>query len=119
MRDPQLILIASGSEVSLALKAATELSAECNVRVVSMPSWELFEKQPDSYKQQVLPALCTARVAIEATTPMGWEKYIGSKGRTVCINHYGASAPYQVLEEKFGFTVANVLAASRQTKIGK
>jgi transketolase len=117
--DPKLILIASGSEVSLALKAATELAAERNVRVVSMPSWELFEKQPDSYKQQVLPASCTARVAIEATTPMGWEKYIGPKGRTVCINHYGASAPYQVLEEKFGFTVANVVAVSREAESGK
>jgi transketolase len=117
--DPKLILIASGSEVSLALKAAAELAAGRNVRVVSMPSWELFEKQPDSYKQQVLPSSCTARVAIEATTSMGWEKYVGAKGCTVCINHYGASAPYQVLEEKFGFTVANVVAASRQAEIGK
>jgi len=111
--DPALILIASGSEVSLALKAAQELAAQHNVRVVSMPSWSLFEQQPESYRQQVLPAACAARVAIEAGASMGWDKYVGPKGRTVCIDHYGASAPYQVLEEKFGFTVANVVSVAR------
>jgi len=112
--DPSLILIGSGSEVSLALKAGKELAAQHNVRVVSMPSWELFEKQPDAYKQSVLPPACKMRLAIEAGTSMGWTKYVGAAGRTLCVDHYGASAPYQVLEEKFGFTVQNVISIVRE-----
>ena len=107
--SPDVMLIASGSEVGLALKAAKELAAECNVRVVSMPSWNLFEDQSDEYRAETIPAECPVILGIEAGSPMGWERYIGSKGRMICMDHFGASAPYKVLEEKFGFTVENVL----------
>ncbi len=113
---PDCILIGTGSELSLALDAGKQLAREdgVNVRVVSMPSWELFEKQPEAYRASVLPASCTRRVAVEAGIAQGWDRYVGSKGRTVTINHYGASAPAKVLAEKFGFTVANVLAVARE-----
>jgi transketolase len=102
---PDLILIASGSEVEIAL-AARELLAEkgAQARVVSMPSWELFEKQPQAYKDAVLPPQITARLAIEAGVRMGWERYVGAQGDVVSIERFGASAPYKVLWEKFGFT---------------
>ena len=112
--EPRVVLMASGSEVSLALDAARELAAECCVRVVSMPSWELFEKQSDSYKAETIPATAAVKVAVEAGVPMGWEKYIGPTGRTVCMQRFGASAPYKVLEEQFGFTVANVVKTVRE-----
>lgn len=111
--QPDLILIASGSEVDLALRAGAKLAADRKVRVVSMPSWELFEKQPQAYHDSVLPPSCTARLAIEAGVSLGWLKYVGPKGRTLALEHFGASAPYKVLEEKFGFTVDNVLAIVR------
>ena len=110
---PDVILIASGSEVELALKAAQTLRAECNVRVVSMPSWELFDRQPAGYRETVLPPTCTRRVAIEAGISLGWERYVGPAGRMVCMDRYGASAPYKVLAEKFGFSVDNVIAVAR------
>ncbi|MEI6217398.1 MAG: transketolase, partial [bacterium] len=81
--------------------------------VVSMPSWELFEKQPQTYKDTVLPPECTSRLAVEAGSSMGWERYVGSRGRTVTLNHFGASAPSAILAEKFGFTVDNVVAVAR------
>ncbi len=109
---PELILMASGSEVSIALEAGQTLAAQCRVRVVSFPSWELFEAQPAEYREAVLPAACSRRVAVEAGVSMGWERYIGAAGRTVCIDHYGASAPYQVLNEKFGFTTENIIAVA-------
>lgn len=112
--DPDLILIASGSEVSLALDAAAVLAKDKkNVRVVSMPSWDLFEKQPESVRNSVLPPACARRVAIEAGSTFGWEKYVGPKGKTVGINRFGASAPAKVLAEKFGFTVDNVVKVAR------
>jgi len=111
---PGLILIGSGSEVSLAVEAAAILSKETNVRVVSMPSWELFEKQPLAYRNEVLPPACRARVAIEAGSSMGWQKYTGDRGRTVGLDHFGASAPYKVLAEKFGFTVQNVVSVAKE-----
>ena len=110
---PKLILLASGSEVSLALAAAKELAAETVVRVVSMPSWDLFEKQGQAYKDQVLPPECKARLAIEAGSSMGWEKYVRCRGRVLAVNHFGASAPYKTIAEKFGFTPANVVALAR------
>jgi transketolase len=113
--DPKLILLASGSEVELALQAAKQLAAETNVRVVSMPSWELFEKQDAAYRSQVLPPSCTVRVSVEASVSFGWHRYVGPKGRTIGLDHFGASAPYKVLAEKFGFTVANVVAVARDT----
>jgi transketolase len=113
---PDVMLIASGSEVGLALKSAKELAAECNVRVVSMPSWNLFEAQDAAYRAETIPADCPVILGIEAGSPMGWERYIGSKGRMICMDHFGASAPYKVLEEKFGFTVENVLGTIREMR---
>ena len=107
---PDVILLASGSEVSLALEAAQALASRSNVRVVSMPSWALFEKQTDAYKREVLPPDCTTRLAIEAGVALGWDRYVGDSGRTLCMTRFGASAPYQVLSEKFGYTVDNVVS---------
>jgi transketolase len=111
---PKLILIASGSEVSLALDAARELAKDGIVRVVSMPSWDLFEKQDAAYKKQVLPPECKARLAIEAGCALGWEKYVGDHGRVLGVDRYGASAPYKVIAEKFGFTTAHVVKMARE-----
>jgi transketolase len=107
---PQAILIASGSEVSLAVEAHQKLAAAgIDARVVSMPSWFLFEQQPQSYRDEVLPPEVAARLAIEAASPFGWERYVGSKGAVLGMNRFGASAPYKVLAEKFGFMAANVV----------
>lgn len=109
-KRPDLVLIASGSEVPLALDAYERLTGEgVAARVVSMPSWDLFEKQSQSYKDEVLPPLTTARLAIEAAYPLGWERYVGPKGGVIGMTHFGASAPYKVLAEKFGFTTDNVV----------
>jgi transketolase len=107
---PELILIATGSEVSLALEAQKELEAKGTAtRVVSMPSWELFEKQPQAYKDDVLLPSVTARLAIEMGRSMGWYKYVGSKGDVMGIETFGASAPAGKLLEEYGFTVENVV----------
>jgi transketolase len=100
-----LILIATGSEISVAL-GARDLLAEKGiaVRVVSMPSWELFEAQSDEYKASVLPPQVTARLAIEAGVSMGWHKHVGPEGDIMCLDHFGASAPYKVLMQEWGFT---------------
>jgi transketolase len=104
-------MIATGSEVEITLGAARKLGDEgTNVRVVSMPSWELFEKQSAEYKESVLPDACEKRMAIEAGTSFGWERYVGRKGGLVTKDDFGASAPFKVLQEKFGFTVENVYA---------
>ncbi len=110
-KKPQAVLIATGSEVSLALSAQAKL-AERGVaaRVVSMPSWELFEAQPPAYKEEVLPNALRARVVIEAGSSMGWHKYAGPQGDMVTIDRFGASAPAEVLFEKFGFNVDNVVS---------
>jgi transketolase len=110
--NPQLILIASGSEVSLIYDAAQKLSAEgTSVRVVSFPSWELFEEQDEAYRESVLPKSITARLAVEAGATLGWERYAKS---VIGLDHYGASAPYKVIFEKFGFTVENVMAKAKE-----
>jgi len=107
---PQFIIIATGSEVQLALDAARELAKEgTRIRVVSMPSWELFERQPDKYRRKVLPPSCKMRLVIEAGCSMGWEKYAGPKGRIFSLDHFGASAPYKVLEKEYGFTTENIV----------
>jgi len=107
---PEIILIASGSEVSVALEAGEVLALKGRaVRVVSMPAWDLFDKQSDEVKESVLPAACEKRLVIEAGVSRGWEKYLGSKGKAICLDHFGASAPYKVLAEKFGFTVENAV----------
>ncbi len=105
-----VILIATGSEVSVAVEAQDKLTAEgVGARVVSMPSWELFDKQPQEYRVEVLPPGVTARLAIEAGVTLGWSKYVGGKGDVVGLDRYGASAPVQVVMEKLGFTAANVV----------
>ena len=104
--------MASGSEVSLILEAAQKLHEEGRgVRVVSFPSWELFEMQDDAYRESVLPKRIQARLAVEAGASLGWERYAKS---VIGIDHYGASAPYKVIFEKFGFTVENVVARAKE-----
>ncbi|NOY97757.1 MAG: transketolase [Chloroflexi bacterium] len=112
--NPALILMASGSEVHLVLAAGERLAAEgVAVRVVSFPSWELFEKQEPAYRESVLPPQVGARLAVEAGIAQGWEKYVGTDGGVLSIEHYGASAPAKTLFEKYGFTVENVVAMAR------
>lgn len=113
--NPQLILMASGSEVYLAIHAAEKLQAEgINVRVVSFPSWELFEKQDSKYKSQVLPEFVKARVAIEAGVAMGWKRYVGDLGEVISIEKFGASAPYTTIFENYGFTPENIVKTARK-----
>jgi transketolase len=111
---PSLILMASGSEVGLIVAAAERLGAEgVAVRCVSMPSWELFEAQPQSYRDEVLPPQVTVRLAIELGVRQGWDRYVGNRGDMLGIDRFGASAPTQVLLERYGFTVDNVVARAR------
>lgn len=111
---PELILVATGSEVGLAMEAYEVLIKEGQkVRVVSIPSWEIFEEQPQSYRDEVLPPHVTARVAIEQASPIGWDRYAGSTGTIIAMRGFGASAPYEKLREHFGFTLENVLAAAK------
>jgi len=111
---PQLILMATGSEVSLIYEAAQKLFAEGTaVRVVSFPSWELFEEQDEAYRESVLPKNVTARLVVEAGATLGWERYATS---VIGLDHYGASAPYKVIFENFGFTVENVVAKARELR---
>jgi transketolase len=108
---PEVILIASGSEVEIALDAAEIIKAKgLAVRVVSMPSWELFDAQPQDYQQQILPPKVKAKIAIEAGSPQGWHRYVGEFGRIIALDHFGASAPYKTLYEKFGLTAERVVA---------
>jgi transketolase len=109
------IVIATGSEVELALKAQTSLASESiAVRVVSMPSWEIFQKQDAAYRESVLPARVTARVSVEALTTFGWERWVGSAGASVGIDRFGVSAPGPLIMEKFGITAANVAATVKR-----
>jgi transketolase len=113
---PDALLVATGSEVGLALAAADLLAAEgVQVRVVSMPSWELFEAQPQAWRDSVLPPGVTRRVAVEAGVSLGWARYVGPAGRTVSVDRFGASAPDAVLFEQFGFTPERVADAVRST----
>jgi transketolase len=110
-----VILIASGSEVSLCLAARDRLLAEgVQTRVVSMPSWELFEEQDAGYREDVLPAAVTARVSVEEGSRLGWQRYVGSAGVVLGMHTFGMSAPIKVVAEHFGFTVDGVVAAARQ-----
>jgi transketolase len=113
--DPELILIASGSEVSLAVQAHEQLIAEgIRSRVVSMPSWDLFEHQSQEYRDTVLPPKVVARVAIEQASTFGWERYTGMSGRVVGMQTFGASAPLKELQKKFGFDPDHVAAVSKE-----
>lgn len=115
--DPELILIATGSEVQLAVAARLELEKEgIKTRVVSAPCLEWFDQQSDSYKQSVLPDSCQRRVSVEAGLALGWSKYLGSNGASVSIEHFGASADYKTLFSKFGMTVDNVIATAKSLR---
>jgi transketolase len=104
-----LILIATGSEVHLIMEAQRILAERrIGARVVSMPSWELFEQQSVFYKLNVLLPDVPKRLAVEAGVPLGWERYVGDQGAIIGIDHFGASAPYQVIQEKFAFTAERV-----------
>ncbi|GBQ96914.1 transketolase [Acetobacter nitrogenifigens DSM 23921 = NBRC 105050] len=114
-KTPAVILIATGSELQLAVEAYEKLIADgVAARVVSMPSWELFEEQPQSYRDEVLPPAVKGRVAIEAASPIGWHRYVGEAGTFIGMNGFGASAPLPDLLKKFGFTVDAVIAAARK-----
>jgi transketolase len=109
-KDPELILMASGSEVDLILKAGESLAAEgVNLRVISFPSWELFAKQDKAYQENVLPSAIKSRLAVEAGTTLGWERWVGNQGRIIGIDQYGASAPGEVVMSEYGLTAAKVI----------
>ena len=111
----QVILMGSGSEVPLCIAAREQLQSQgLRVRVVSMPSWELFEEQPAAHRQEVLPRSITARVAVETASPLGWDRYVGSDGEVVAMRSFGASAPADDLMRRFGFTVDDVCKAARR-----
>jgi transketolase len=104
------LLLATGSEVSLAIDAQKELDKEgISVSVVSMPSWDRFEHQSNEYKETVLPSTITARVGIEMATSLGWREYVGAQGETITIDHFGASSKPEKLMQEYGFTVENIV----------
>ncbi|PID57143.1 MAG: transketolase [Ignavibacteriae bacterium] len=113
-KEPEIILMATGSEVYLVLDAAEKLEASgISVRVVSFPSWEIFEMQNNEYKNSVLPKKIKKRISVEAGIGQGWEKYVGDEGKIISIEHYGASAPQNILFEKFGFTVERIIEETK------
>ncbi|HNY50690.1 MAG TPA: transketolase [Smithella sp.] len=113
--DPELILMATGSEIALTLTAARKLSETgVKVRVVSLPSWEIFDRQPPEYRESVLPSAIAARIAIEAGIKLGWEHYVGLSGKIIGMETFGASAPAPILYEKFGFTVEKIIETAQQ-----
>jgi len=117
---PDVILLGTGSEVSLCIDAYEKLKAEgVKARVVSLPSWEIFEQQDAAYKESVLPADVTARVSVEMAATFGWERYTGSKGRNIGMRRFGASAPLKDLLKYFGFTVDKVVEEARAAIAGK
>ena len=119
-KKPEIMLVATGSEVSLAAGAYETLAKEgIAVRLVSMPSWELFEQQSDQYRDSVLPASVTARITVEQGSTMGWALYHGLSGRAIGMKTFGASAPLKELQKKFGFTSESVLAAARELLSGR
>ena len=115
---PEVLLLATGSEVALCLEAYEQLKAEgIQARVVSMPSWEIFEyycRQHPEYREHVLPAAVTARVSVEQASTLGWARYVGSTGRTIGMETFGASAPLRELQRKFGFTPESIVAAAKE-----
>jgi transketolase len=110
---PEIILIASGSEVSLIVQAHETLAAQgIRSRIVSMPSWDVFEHQPQSYRDDVLPPAVKARIAVEQGSVLGWDRYVGADGRIIGMKTFGASAPLKELQRKFGFEPENVVTAA-------
>ncbi len=113
--NPDLILIGTGSEVALCVQAYEQLTAEgIRARVVSLPSWELFEQQTESYKEHVLPSQVMARVAVEQASSMGWARYVGSQGVVIGMETFGASAPLKALQQKFGFVPDRIVAVAKE-----
>lgn len=113
--DPDIILIGTGSEVQYAVEAQAELATQgIKTRVVSMPSWELFQKQDETYKKQVLPPGVKARISIEAGSTFGWERWIGTDGVAIGFNHFGASAPYEKIYEEFGITSKRIVKEAQK-----
>jgi transketolase len=112
---PEIILIATGSEVALAIEAhETLLTQGIQCRVVSMPSWDIFEHQPQSYRDSVLPPKVTARIAIEQASALGWDRYVGGGGQVIAMKAFGASAPLKELQKKFGFQPERIVAVARE-----
>jgi transketolase len=113
-RKPDVLLLATGSEVAFCLEAFEKLTADgIKARVVSMPSWELFDDQPPAYRDEVLPPAVRARVSVEQASTFGWAKYVGDTGQSIGMRSFGASAPLKQLQQKFGFTLENVVDAAR------
>ena len=118
--NPELILIASGSEVSLIVEAYERLLKEgIRARVVSMPSWDIFEHQTQEYRDSVLPPNLKVRVAVEQASTFGWERYVGKKGRVIGMHTFGASAPLKELQKKFGFEPDQVVAVAKELLAAK
>jgi transketolase len=112
---PEIILIASGSEVSLIVKAHEELASQgIRSRVVSMPSWDIFERQPQSYRQSVLPPEVKARIAVEQGSVLGWDRYVGLAGQVIGMETFGASAPLKELQRKFGFEPERIVVVAKE-----
>ncbi len=112
---PEVLLLASGSEVSLCVRAYEQLQAESvKARVISIPSWELFEQQSQEYRESVIPPAVTARVSVEQASTFGWSQYVGGTGHSIGMKTFGASAPLKELQQKFGFTVEHVIAAAKE-----
>ena len=113
--EPQMILMATGSEVSITIKAADKLNEKgIKTRVVSFPSWELFEKQSEEYKKEVLPSKIKARVSVEAGIAQGWDKYVGDYGESISVDKFGASAPFKIIFENYGFSVKNIIKTAEK-----
>jgi transketolase len=113
--NPEIIFIATGSEVSLAIEAHEQLRAGgVRSRVVSMPSWDIFEHQPQAYRDSVLPPGVKARIAVEQASTIGWERYVGAEGRVIGMKTFGASAPLKELQKKFGFEPDHLVAAAKE-----
>jgi transketolase len=112
---PEIILIATGSEVALIVEAHETLKARgVRSRVVSMPSWDIFEHQPQSYREQVLPPAVKTRLAVEQASAMGWERYVGDNGRVIGMKAFGQSAPLKELQRKFGFEPDKVVEVAME-----
>jgi transketolase len=112
---PDVLLLATGSEVSLCVDAYEQLKKEgINARVVSMPSWDIFEHQTPEYRESVIPGAVKARVGVEQASTFGWNQYVGTTGHLIAMHTFGASAPLKELQKKFGFTVDNVVTAARE-----